>query len=84
MAPPCLSNVKPKPGPMKPSFGVLPVILNDKVYILAMCMWASLVPRLDNLFSVHENKQEPGIQSYMTNVTPHIIYTKLGRVAGHD
>ena len=32
MAPPCVSGMKPKPGPMKPSFGVLPVILNDKVH----------------------------------------------------
>ena len=43
--------------------------------------YGSLVPRLPNLFNVHEKEGEPGIKSHVTNVTP---YTKVGRVQGHD
>ena len=49
--------------------------------VSAIVLQGSLVSRLLDIFNVHEIAGEPGIQSHVTNITPH---TKVGRVAGHD
>ena len=54
MAPPCVHdpNIKPKPGPMKPSFGVIPVILSDQVDFFTysymhVCTWLYIMSFVD-------------------------------------
>ena len=58
MAPPCVhdSNIKPKPGPMKPSFGVIPVILNDQVDITMTLSTCSYDVRLCLNFTDRDKK----------------------------
>ena len=44
-------------------------------------MKASLVPRLPDLFNVHEKEGEPGMQCHVRDVGP---YTRVGRVVDHE